>query len=297
MICNASYDSFEAIPEAFRTEFEQVNGKWQLKESAIPGVGPLFNAGLAANEARAVGQVKTRNEKIREHEETIHKLQDKLSVLDSPGNRVLSKADADTFDSYAALGTPTEIKTKLEKLPELEGKVQKFETTESLLQVTKANGLGATKLNPEVLTDWLSSADNKGLTAFVKTEERTDSKGAKVNVEVPYLRIETAGTDGKTTVSEKELLTFAKEKMPEWKYNALIAGVADAAPVKGNPAPVNNGGGGVSLPNLGSARQEPSADGDKKRPVDKYNEARAAKPNPFAKPAGVLGSVPIPQVR
>lgn len=299
MICESTYDSFESIPESFRDEFENVNGKWRLKETAIPGVGALFNPGLAANEQRAVGQVKTKNIKIRELEEENTRLSDKLSVLDSPGNKVLSKADADTFDAYAALGTPTEIKAKLEKLPELEGKVTKFETSESLVQVTKANGLGDTKLNPEVLTDWLGSSDNKGVTAFVKTEERTDAKGQKVNVEVPYLRIEAVGTDGKTTVSEKELLTFAKEKMPDWKYNALIAGAADAAPVngKGNSAPVTTGtGGGLKVPDLGSARQQPKADGEAKRPVDKFNEARASRPSPFAKPQGVLGAT-TPTVR
>ncbi len=281
MLFNATYDSFDAIPEAYRAEFEQVNGKWQLKADAIPGVGPLFNAGLAANEARAVSQVKTRNEKIKEQEQTINQLQDKLAVLDSPGNKVLSKADADSFDAYAALGTPTEIKAKLEKLPELEGKVTKFETSDALAQVAKANGLGDVKLNPEVLTDWLGAT--KGITAFVKTEERQDTKGQKVNVDVPYLRIEETGADGKTTVSEKELLTFAKEKMPDWKYNALISGSAEAAPAggKGNPAPANTGG-GMKVPDLGSARQQPAADGDTKRPVDKYNEQRAARPSPFA---------------
>lgn len=284
MICEARYNSLEAIPEALRDEFEQINGKWQLKISAIPGVGPLFNSALAANEEKAVGQVKTRNDKIRSLEEENNQLKDKLSVLDTPGNKVLSKADADTFDAYTALGTPTEIKTKLEKLPELEGKVTRFETSESLVKVTKANGLGNTKLNPEVLTDWLSSPENKGTSVFVKTEERTDAKGAKVSVEIPYLRIE-AQENGKTTVSEKELLTYAKEKMPEWKYSALVAGAIDAASTngKGNTAPANTGG-GLRVPDLGSARQEPTTDGDKKRPVDKYNEQRAAKPNPFAKP-------------
>lgn len=293
MICEAQYDSLEAIPEALRSEFEQVNGKWQLKASAIPGVGPLFNAALAANEARAVGQVKTRNEKIRNLEEENNQLKDKLSVLDSPGNKVLSKADADTFDAYAALGTPTEIKQKLEKLPELEGKVVKFETSESLQKVTKANGLGEVKLNPDVLTDWLAQAN--GVTAFTKTEERTDAKGVKTQVEVPYVRIETT-ENGKVMASEKELLVFAKENLPEWKYTALVsaAPTASANQERGQQAPVNTGG-GVKVPNLGSAREEPKPDATK-RPVDKFNEARASKPNPFAKPAGVLGGQ-VPQVR
>lgn len=289
MICEAQYDSLEAIPEALRGEFEQVNGKWQLKTSAIPGVGPLFNSALAANEAKAVGQVKTRNERIRILEEENNQIKDKLSVLDSPGNKVLSKADADTFDAYAKLGTPTEIQKKLEKLPELEGKVTKFETTESLVQVTKANGLGDTKLNPEVLTDWLAAPENKGLTVFVKTEERTDNKGVKTNVEVPYIRVEET-ENGTTKVSERELLTFAKEKMPEWKYSAMTAAVA-GDDTRGK-APTGNQG--KQVPNLGSARQEPGKDEGAKRPVDKFNEQRAARPNPFNKPvAPMAGGAPV----
>lgn len=288
MICNATYESMEAIPEALRDEFEQVNGKWQLKASAIPGVGPLFNSALAANESKAVGQVKTRNEKIRVLEEENNSLKDKLSVLDSPGNKVLSKADANTFDAYAALGTPTEIKAKLEKLPELEGKVTQFETADSLVKVTKANGLGDVKLNPEVLTDWLRDPANNGITAFVKTEERTDTKGAKVSVEVPYVRVETL-EDGKTKVSEKELLTFAKEKMPDWKYTALVAGSVEDTNGKKAPAPANTNG--VRVPDLGSARQEPGAETGAERPVDRFNKQRQAKPSPFA--AKTLPGVPV----
>lgn len=295
MICEATYTSFEAIPETLREEFEQVSGKWQLKQSAIPGVGPLFNSALAANEAKAVGQVKTRNERIRVLEEENNQIKDKLAVLDSPGNKVLSKADADTFDAYAKLGTPTEIKTKLDKLPEMEGKVLKFETSESLVKVTKANGLGETTLNPEVLSDWLASEENKGVKVFVKTEERLDAKNQKVSVEVPYLRIEKL-ENGQTTVTEKELLPFAKENMLGWKYDALVAGTpSDTDKGKQQLAPNTGGNGsGVRVPNLGSARQEPTEE-KAERPVDKFNKARAAKPNPFTKsPTGVMaGGIPI----
>lgn len=295
MICNATYENLTDIPDALRDEFENVNGKWQLKASAVPGVGPLFNSALAANEKKAVDQVKNRNDKIRGLEEENSSLKDKLAILDSPGNKVLSKADADTFDAFVALGTPAEIKAKLEKLPQLEGKVTQFETADSLAKVAKANGLGDTKLNPEVLTDWLAAPENKGVTVFVKTEERADAKGVKTSVEVPYVRVE-ALEDGKTKVSEKDLLTFAKEKMKDYQYTALTAGVADAAAAggKGTKAPVTTGNGaGLKVPDLGSARQEPGTEGDKKRPVDKFNEQRQARPSPFAnKTAAVTAGVP-----
>jgi hypothetical protein len=295
MICNATYENLTDIPDALRDEFEQVNGKWQLKASAVPGVGPLFNSALAANEKKAVDQVKNRNDKIRGLEEENSSLKDKLAVLDSPGNKVLSKADADTFDAFVALGTPAEIKAKLEKLPELEGKVTQFETAQSLTQVSKANGLGDVKLNPEVLTDWLAAPENKGVTVFVKTEEKTDAKGVKTSVEVPYVRVE-ALEDGKTKVSEKELLTFAKEKMKEYQYTALVSGAAETVVTgkgKTTAQTTNGNGSRLQVPDLGSARQEPGNEGDKKRPVDKFNEARAARPSPFAnRTAAVVAGVP-----
>lgn len=293
MICNATYDSFDAIPEALRPEFEQVNGKWQLKADAIPGVGPLFNAGLAANEQRAVGQAKAQRDKAKALQEELDRANDKLSILDSPGNRVLSKADADTFDALVALGTPTEIKAKLDKLPELEAEVSKFATEKTLVEVTKADGLGDVKLNPEVLADFLASPDNKGVSVFTKKEERTDSKGAKVSVEVPYVRMET-DDNGKTKVSETELLTFAKERMPEWKYAALTA----AGPTdNGNRQPAPDTKSQHRVPNLGSAREEPKGGDSAKRPVDKYNEARANKPNPFASKTPIVAGMGTPQVR
>lgn len=283
MICQATYESLESIPETLRDEFHSVNGKWQLKETAIPGVGPLFNSALAANEAKAVGQVKKRNERIATLEEELNTTKDKLAVLDTPGNKVLSKADGDTFDAYTKLGTPTEIEAKLKNHTELETKVATFETGAALSKVTEANGLGDVKLNPDVLTDWLASADAKGLKAFVKTVEGTDAKGVKTSVEVPYIRVERT-VDGKIEVTEKELLPFAKETLPEWKYSALTSAVSGNGnePGKGKPAPLAKGA-GVRIPDLGSAKKTVEEGAHTKRPVDVYNEQRANKPSPFSK--------------
>lgn len=283
MICQATYDSLEAIPQNLRDEFEQVNGKWQIKADAVPGIGPLFNAALSANSERQLGQLATKREELRIAKEELNKAQDKLAVLDTPGNKILSKADADTFDAYTTLGTPKEIKEKLANYDDLSGKVTRFETTDTLRKVTEANGLGDVKLNPEVLSDWLTSEDGKGHTVFIKTAESTDAKGAKVNVEVPFVRIEKT-VDGKQQVSERELLPFAKEVLPEWKYSALVSGATVAPADKGKgKQPANGAGGGVKIPDLGSARKQADDTGsEKKRPIDIFNEQRAAKPNPFA---------------
>lgn len=279
MICQATYSSLDAIPEALRDEFTQVNGKWQLKEEAIPGVGSLFNSALAANEQKAVGQVKTRNERIRALEEENNTLKDRASVLDQPGHKVLSPEDSRSFEAYTTLGAPEEIKAKLTELPKLSQKVLQFETKENLGQIVKV-GSG---INLDVLADWAATSEAEGLSFFVKSVEQIDTKGNKTNVEVPYARIEKLA-DGKTTVSEKELLPFAKETLPEWKYAALTT--ASNGSEGDNKilqkTIINNGG--VKIPNLGSARKAPSGEPDKKKPVDTFNEQRANRPSPFAKP-------------
>jgi len=281
MICQATYDSLDAIPEALRDEFEQVNAKWQLKASAIPGVGPLFNSALAANERKAVDQVKTRNEKIRLLEEEKNNLEDKLATLDVPGHKVLSKEDSELWDKYNALGTPKEIEGKLEQLPTLQQKVAKAESAEMVAKIATAGGV-----NTEVLSDWASNAT--GLTFFTKSVEQTDAKGVKTTVEVPYVKVETID-GGKTKVEEKELLPFAKETLPEWKYTALTTVNGDAASSSshGNTAPRQVAG--VQLPSLGSATTKPAGD-KKERAVDKANKERAAKPNPFMTPPNLVGT-------
>jgi len=287
MICNATYDSLDAIPDNptinLREEFHQVNGKWVLKDTAVPGVGPLFNSALAANEAKAVTQVKTRNDRITVLENENNTLKDKLSVHEQPGTVALSGNDAKLWEKYTTLGTPKEIEAKLKSLEELETKVTKFETSEGLSKITEA-----VALNSEVLSDWATSAEGKGLTFFVKDVESTDDKGNKVTTKVPMVKIEETGTDGKITLQEKELLPFAKEKLPSWKYDALVTTTDDKGQKKvattAAPAAQQRG---VRLPDLGNATKPTSGGTEKPSPVERFNKERDSRPNPFAPKAVV----------
>ena len=285
MICQATYNSLEDIPEELRDEFHQVNGKWQLKDDAIPGVGPLFNPALAANEQKAVGQVKSRNIKIKDLEEENHRLQDRISALDQPGHVVLSKEDSEAWSKYVKLGTPSDVETKLKDHATSSTKLHQLETKENLAKVVKA--VKDVNLNVDVLTDWATRSDSSHLEFFVKSVEQTDTKGVKTTVEVPYVKIKTQKGDA-VEVSEREMLPFAKESLPEWQYTALVAG---AAPGKIEPQQKP----GVKVPDLGSTAKVPAPVGDKKRPVDKFNEQREARPSPFAKP--LVAAPAIGQVR
>lgn len=280
MICQATYSSLDAIPENLREEFEQVNGKWQLKDSAVPGVGTLFNSALAANEQRAVTQVKKRNERILALEEENNSLKDKVSMLDTPGVKVLSPEDAQTFEKFFKLGTPAEIESILNEYKEIKSKVTQFETREALGKITEAVG---GKINTEVLSDWAKDAPS--LTFFVKSVEQAD----KTMSDVAFVKIEEA-KDGKVEVKERELLPFAKEVLPDWKYSALTS-VSDPKERTAAGTPPK----GARLPDFRSANEKPKDDAPKK-PVEKFNEARASRPSPFEKPLampGVRSGMPV----
>lgn len=275
MICQAIYDNLESIPEALRDEFEQVDGKWRLKETAVPGVGPLFNAALAANEKKAVGQVKTRNERIQalEAEKTVLETErddarDELSTYKMPGGRVLSKEDAELFDSYTKLGTPKDLETKLGEFETLQTTVTNLERSTTVAAIAaKAN------VNAEVLTDWAGTPEAQGVEFFLKTVT-TKEAGKDVTNEVPFARYEKDEAGKKITV-EENLMEFAKTRMPEWKFNALTAVVADDKD-KNKTATT-----GVRLPALGSAAAPAAPAKDGERPVDRFNAARSAGNNPL----------------
>lgn len=273
MICNSVYDSFDAIPEALRGEFENVGGKYQLKADAIPGVGQLFNAALAANERKAVDQVKARNTRIQELEAKISGLEDQLAVTNTPGAVTLSQADAKNWDKYTALGSVKDLEAMKEELETLKSEVDEYKLKESLEGlITEDSGL-----NSDVLKDWATSSEGEGLTFFAKTVETTDDKGNKTSTTVPYVKIEKLGDKGKLEVTEKELLVHAKESLPAWKYEALTTvngKKSDSKPTK--TAPV-----GVVLPNLGKASGKPAGETKTERPVDKFNSQRETARNPF----------------
>lgn len=275
MICNSVYDSFDAIPEALRGEFENVGGKYQLKADAIPGVGQLFNSALAANERKAVDQVKARNTRIRELEEKISGLEDQLAVTNTPGAVTLSQSDAKNWDKYTALGSVKDLEDMKSELETLKSTVGEFQLKEALDDLTT----GDDALNAEVLKDWATSKEGEGLEFFAKTIESTDDKGAKVSQTVPYVRIEKTNDKGKIEVVEKELLTHARETLPAWKFEALTA---TADPQKVNQRKVTTPvAPGVVLPNLGKATAKPSPDQKTAKPVDTFNSQRDKARNPF----------------
>lgn len=268
MIVQSVYDSVDQIPPEYKDEFEFKNGKWQLKADAIPGVGDLFNAGIVANRDRALDQLKAKNTEIQNLNEQLKEAQSKANSAIPAGAVVLQGDDAKAWNEYQALGTPKDLKKVVKEVQTLTEKVRTAELTQSLESVAKAAGL-----NHGVLSDWATHPiDGKGI-SFLTKKEKND-KGE--DIEVAYVKVETPidGNPNKTEVKEHKLLDFAKEKLPDWKFDALTKVEGHKAETKAT---------GVVMPNLGKANRDgvKPTGSEEKRAVDKFNAERAQVPNPF----------------
>lgn len=294
MICQSTYDSLDQIPEAFRDEFENRNGKYYIKADAIPGAAEVLNTGLAANRDRALSQLKTATET------TIPNLNRRITELEAtqgesitPGSVVLSPTDAKTWERYNKLGSVKDVEATMAEVPVLRQKISEAELSVSTEQFKNFG------LNNEVLADWLAST--KGVSAVIKDGQITDAQGKTVIGKIPFVRVETEDpVTKKITVEDKPLLEYAQTNLPQWKYTALITPVVQneqtgdnqnqaqlsqqfgALPIQQTQQQT----GGVFLPNQGAAYSQGGGGGGSNEKVDyakQFNEERSKKGvNPFA---------------
>lgn len=281
MICQATYDSLEAIPEAFRGEFEQRNGKWVLKADAVPGAAEILNPGLAANRDRAIDQARTRGERVTELEGQLATAQSELNAVRQPGSVVLSGDDAKAWSGYTALGALKDVKKIIEEHPTLVAQVEGQKKTSTLQQIADETGL-----NFEVLRDWAQGELGKGLEFFTKEVDGEDGKKVKV-----LAAKKSTETNGKVEVSELDF-DAVTQSLPSYMKDGLVRkaegdGVATQQPTNnGNTQPK-----GVKMPNLGGgSTKAPENGGGSKKPVDVFNARRAARPNPLKPASNTAGS-------
>lgn len=268
MLFKAVYDSLDQVPPEYKEHFESKNGKWQLKEDAIEGVGDLFNAGIAANRDKALDQLKARNTEVTSLTAQLKDAESKANSAIPAGAVVLQGDDAKAWTKYQTLGTPKDVEKIVKENSTLNEKVRNIELTSSLESVAKA-----ANLNHGVLSDWATHpSDGKGISFLTKKEKNDKNE----DIEVAYVKVETPvdGQPNKLEVKEHKLIDFAKEKLPEWKFTALTA-------VEGQkPAQQRSG---VTFPNLGKANKEGTkpTGGETTKAVEKFNAERAQTPNPF----------------
>ena len=252
MICLPEYDSYEAIPEQFRPEFEESGDKWKLKSSAIPGVGELFNDGLVSNMRKAISQAKSRKAKIDELEGMLGSLTSELEA--ERGAQQHLSQDSETLKKYTAFGTPGEVQSQLAELETLRGLKKELDVHKTMSEFDY--------LNADVLMDWVKQ--EPGLEFFTKVVEETNGSGKKA-VSKPFVRFETT-SNGKATLVEKDLLDYAKEQLPAWKVEALLKKEKEKAVA-------------VSMPDFRTQTiRVPSTD---TKPVDTFNSRRNGVQNPF----------------
>lgn len=258
MICEAVYNSFDEIPDTFKSEFESVNGKWQLKETAIPGVGPLFNAALDANAKKAVEQVKRRNQRIKDLEAELDSANTKLELVDIPGATVLNPDDAKLFEEYTKLGSVKDLQEKLEKFADLENQSKEFTLKESIKTISEKTGL-----NYDVLIDWALLAKD---VEFTSKEVQENGK----QIIKPLVKLSSKNDKGEISVTEIDLLEHAKKELPDWKFTALT----ETSKVTEKP--------GVKIPVLHSSTTDQANNNEPESTAEKFNKRRAAAaPNPF----------------
>lgn len=271
MLFNATYDTFEAIPEAYRTEFESVNGKWQLKQDAIPGAAELLNPGLEANRNRAMDQLKAAEQQRDAFQLRVTELEKNSITVQQPGSKVLSPEDAKMFDAYTQLGSVKDVKARIEKLPTLEKQLNDYKLSEQLKSVSEAGGL-----NHGVLTEWAQNpGENTTLSFFVK-EETVDGKPVKTG----YVKKEVKDSSGKVTETEHELIPLAKESLADWKFEALQKS-SNGGGNSSQTTQTTQQSGGVRMPKVGSATEKTGQQTEVKRAVDVFNQERTQVPSPF----------------
>lgn len=282
MICQSSYDSFEAIPEAMRGDFENKNGKWVMKLDAIPGAAELLNPGLAANRDRALTQYTNEQTRAAGLETQLAQATAELNNIKSPGSRILGGDDAKAYDGYVALGSLKDVKKIVDDHPKLVAQVEGAAKETTIQKVAAETGV-----NPEVLKDWANMESAKNLEFYAKEVEIDDPAGGKDKVKVKQLYAKKSSVvDGKTEITDHSFDELTSN-IPSYMKEALTkVETAEGETTNGQSAIVANKG--VQIPNLGSTRTTPVKTDDKK-PVDTFNKARESKVNPLLPSAPAAG--------
>lgn len=97
--------------------------------------------------------------------------------LPAEGSIVLTSVEAKAYEEYKALGTPVELKTRIDAFPTLEDENKNLKMRDSLREVASI-GIGGSKLRFSVLEDRVKAAGN--LQFIVKEEGRDKRKVAYV---------------------------------------------------------------------------------------------------------------------
>lgn len=308
-LLKAVYDTQTDVPEWARTQnlyAQRADGKWEFKHTEVEGVDALSNPGLASNRDRIQREKEAAEGREREAVRLKEEAERQLAAVRQPGSLILSADDAKAWQGFTQLGDLKTVKKMVEEHPNLKKQVE-LQGQESLWK----DAAGDLHLSFDVLKDQLTGSRGEGVKIVRKQVEVVDeATGAKSLAMRPFVVKHEKVEGGGFKETETGLLEFASANWPAWLVSALQAGAVnvDGTPsgeldeegafntggllqpnygaTGQRPAPVVTGGGGLKLPVLGSATQQPqhsrSAGAlDPAKLAKEFNDGRNTRPSPF----------------
>jgi hypothetical protein len=273
VICKAVYDNETEVPAAFKDDFtRRADGKWVMKDDAVPGAAELLNPGLAQNRDRALTQKTTAEEARRAAETRASELETQLNAAREPGGVILTKADAAVWARFLKLGDVKEVeKIVTVEFPRLDAAAKLSDRQKAWAGAVEALKPFGVTLNSEVLSDLMTHPQRgEGLEIELRPTEVDNGAGGRVTVNFPHVtkRVPVTGKENEFTVEAVPLLDYAQKEWPAWAFNALTTPPADpaggGAAGGGQPGliPLSTGGGGFGGAQTGAPAfggQQPGA--------------------------------------
>lgn len=286
MLLQAIYDSFDAIPEFARAEYEQKNGKWALKQDAIQGGGEHLNSGLAANRDALRAEKEQAQARAQQAEQRAQTAEAEVSRLKSPGTFILSADDKKSFDAYVALGDVKTVKAKIEEHGTLKARVTQIEKSEALRAVADA-----AKVNFDVLNDQLAMPGRENLSVAVEDVAGKDAAGKDVVAKQAFMLVNVT-ENGVIKQNKFPLADYVKTNWPGYVAEALAkpAQANQQSYIQQNGQPVISPTPVMTFPPVAPSNQQQQPAFDPLKIAEQFNAQRNARPNPLdpapaAKPA------------
>lgn len=286
MLLQAIYDSFEAIPEFARAEYEQKNGKWALKQDAIQGGAEHLNSGLAANRDALRTEKEQLQARAQQADHRAQTAEAEVSRLKSPGTFILSADDKKSFDAYVALGDVKTVKAKIEEHGTLKVRVSQIEKSEALRAVADA-----AKVNFDVLNDQLAMPGRENLSVAVEDVTVKDAAGKDVLTKQAVMLVNVT-ENGVLKQNKFPLADYVKANWPGYVAEALAkpAQIAGQTPNPQAGQPVISPSPMMTFPVVAQSAQNQQPAFDPNKIAEQFNAQRNARPNPLepaqaAKPA------------
>lgn len=250
MICQAVYENETDVPATFKADFtRRADGKWVMKDDAIPGAAELLNPGLAANRDRALQQKTAAEEAKRAAETRAGEFEQQLNAAREQGGVILSKTDAAVWQRFQKLGDVKEVeKIVTVEFPKYRDAAQLSERQKAWTAAAEDLKQFGVNLNVEALSDLMTHPQRgAGLEIERRPVEVDNGQGGKVTVNFPFItkRVPVAGKENEFTVEATDLLGYAQKEWPAWAVQAITSGAAETGGAGGG-APA----GGAQQPGL-----------------------------------------------